>query len=325
MKVLLKTAVALVVVVACLLLPANCPHAQEAPPSPAPSQSMKLTMIVTDAANHSVEDVRQEEIQLVEEKLLRAISLFSRDSRPVDYALVLDTSGSFKSLLPAVIQAAKALINSNRTEDETFVESFVNSAHIDINQEFTGDKTKLGAALDSLYIRGGQSAVIDAVYLAVKHAAEYRGGPAERRRAVALFTDGEDRASYYGADQLMKLLRENDVQVFIVGITEELDKQGGLIRKSPREAAERLLSRIAEESGGRVFFPRNAKELSEATAQIAHDLHFQYLLSFERQGKPGQKGFRKLRVKLTEAPGREKLTVITRPGYQSSTFSNKEH
>jgi Ca-activated chloride channel family protein len=313
MKVLLKTAVAFVGVVACLLLPANKPRAQEAQPSASFSQSVKLTMIVTDASNHSVVDLRQEEIQLVEEKLPQSISWFAKDTRPVDYALVLDTSGSFKTLLRSVAQTAKILTNSNQPEDETFVESFVNSEHIETTQEFTGDKTKLSAALDSLYVRGGQSAVIDAVYLAVKHTAEYKGGPAERRRAVVVFTDGEDRASFYGSDQLVKLLRENDVQLFIVGITTELDKERGLVRESPRAKAEGLLNRIAEESGGRVFFPRDTKETSEAIEQIAHDLHFQYLIGYQRQGKP-EKGFRKIKVKLTTR-GREKLTVITRPGY----------
>ena len=315
MKTQSKIAVSLVVVVGCLLLPANWPQAQEAQPSPAPSQSVKLTMIVTDDKGHSVDDLRQEEIQLVEEKQPQTISLFSRDVRPVDYALVVDASGSFRFLFPTVIQAAKILINSNQPEDQTFIESFVNSAHIETPQEFTADKSRLSAALDSLYVRGGQSAVIDGVYLAVKHTAEYKRGPAGRRRAVVLFTDGEDRASFHDEDQLVKLLRENDVQVFIVGITRELDKEGGLIRKSPRDAAEGLLKRIAEESGGRVFFTRDTKETSEAIEQIAHDLHFQYLLGFERPGKPGEKGFRELKVKLTNVPARKQLTVITRPGY----------
>jgi Ca-activated chloride channel family protein len=313
MKAPLKIAIPVVVVVACLLLPANRPQAQEAQPSPA--QSVKLTMIVTDDKGHSVDDLRQEEIQLVEEKQPQTISLFAKDARPVDYALVVDASGSFRFLFPTVIQAAKLLINSNQPEDQTFIESFVNTAHIETPQEFTADKSKLSAALDSLYVRGGQSAVIDGVYLAVKHTAEYKGGPAGRRRAVVLFTDGEDRASFHDEDQLVKLLRENDVQVFIVGIVNQLAKGGGLIRKSPRDAAEGLLKRIAEESGGRVFFARDTKETSEAIEQIAHDLHFQYLLGFERPGKPGEKGFRELKVKLTNVPGREKLTVITRPGY----------
>jgi Ca-activated chloride channel family protein len=315
MKVSSRIVPFIVLALARLLFQVNCSQAQEAQPSPATSQLVTLTAIITDRLNHSVDDVRQEEIQVVQDKMPQAISYFSRDLRTVHYGLVLDTSESFKSLLSHVVQAAKALINSNQPEDETFIERFVDSDKIETVQEFTADKSKLNAALDSLYIRGGQTAVVDAVYLAVKHTAEYSGGSTERRHAVVLFTDGEDRGSYYGSDKLVKLLRENDVQVFIVGIVNLLDKEAGLIRKSPREAAETLLKRIAEESGGRVFFPGNVNELSEALTHIAHDLHFQYLIRFERQRKPGEKGFRKLKVALAQTSGREKVTLIARPGY----------
>ena len=302
---------------ACLLLPLSIIGAQNAQPSPVrlPTQMVKLTMIVTDAKHHSVEDVRQDEIQLETDKLAQTIVSLSRDQRPVDYALVVDNSGSFKELLPAVVEAAKILVNGNQADDETFVERFVDSKKIETVQDFTADKTKLNAALGSFLIEQGQSAVIDAVYLAIRHTAEYKDGPAERRRALVLFTDGEDRASYYGSDPLTKLIREKDVQVFIVGIVTLLSKDAGLIRNSPREGAEALLDRIAEESGGRVFFPQNLTELSNAMAEIQHDLHSQYLLGFERQTKPGEKGFRKIKFKIASSPGHEKLTVVTRPGY----------
>jgi Ca-activated chloride channel family protein len=311
-----KSARLLAGIATCLLLCATPVQAQEVQASPTPSESVKLTMIVTDAEKHSVDDVRQEEIQLVEDKLPIPISLFVKDSRPVDYALVIDTSGSFKALLKSVVQSAKVLVESNRPGDETFVETFVNSEHIETVAEFTGDKTKLGKALDSLYIRSGQSAVIDAIYLAVEHTAKNKGGPAERRRAVVVFTDGEDRASVYKVDTVVKLFRENDVQVFVVGITMELPQEKGLINpENPRAKVEELLRTITEASGGRVFFPRDDKETAEAIEQIAHDLHSQYLVGYERPAKSGEKGFRKFKVKLTEAPGRKKFTVITRPGY----------
>jgi Ca-activated chloride channel family protein len=319
----MKVLALLLAIVTCALLRAESVQAQEAQASPADSQSVKLTMIVTDPAKHSVDDVRQEELQLFEDKRPIPISLFAKDSRPVDYALVFDTTLSFKKLLKSVVQAAKTLINSNHPEDETLVVSFVNTEQIETVEGFTRDKTQLGAAMDSLRAREGQSAVIDAVYFAVKHTAEEKGSPASRRRAVVVFTDGEERASFYNEDQLVKQLRENDVQVFIVGLTKELDKEGGLVRVSPRDKAERLLNKIAEESGGRVFSSWDDKETSEAVEQIAHDLHSQYLIGFEPQAKPEEKGFRKFKVKLTEASGRKKLTVITRPGYLLNALGQK--
>ena len=115
--------------------------------------------------------------------------------------------------------------------------------------------------------------------------------------------------------KLFKLVRENNIQVFVVGLVNLLDKAGGLIRASPRTRAKEFLGKLAKESGGRVFFPGDQKELLEATAQISHDLHLQYTLAFERQSKPGEKGFRKVRVKIIEQPARGSLTAITPPGF----------
>lgn len=316
MNVSIKNLFSLFAAAACLLLALKV-LAQEAQPLPAqlPTQLVKLTMIVTDGKHHSVDDVRREEIQLEEEKQAQTIGMFSKDSRPVDYALVIDTTGSFRALLPVVVEAAKTLVNGNQADDQTFVESFVSSERVEKIQEFTSDRAQLNSALNALFVRGGQSAVIDAVYVAIKHTVEYKDSPPERRRAVVLFTDGEDRASYYNSDQLVKLIRENDVQVFIVGIVKQLGSEGSMIRTSPREKAELLLNRIAEESGGRVFFPENLKEVSNAITEIQHDLHSQYLVGFARQTKAGETGFRKLKFKVASSPGREKMSVIARPGY----------
>src|SRR5437773_4413936 len=91
---------------ACLLLPLSIIGAQNVQPSPVrlPTQMVKLTMIVTDAKDHSVEDVR-DEIQLEGDKLAQTIVSLSRDQRLVDYALVVDNYGSFKELLPAVVES----------------------------------------------------------------------------------------------------------------------------------------------------------------------------------------------------------------------------
>ena len=87
------------------------------------------------------------------------------------------------------------------------------------------------------YTEGGQTAIIDAVYLTAEHVAEYKKGDDNdrRRRALIVITDGEDRNSFYNQEQLWAKLREEDVQIFVIGFVNELDKEGGLIRKSPRE------------------------------------------------------------------------------------------
>jgi Ca-activated chloride channel family protein len=167
----------------------------------------------------------------------------------------------------------------------------------------------------SFYLQLGQSAVIDAVYLSVEATAAHEALSTQARRAVVLISDGEDRTSFYTVDALAKLLRAKHVQVFVIGIVAKLDKDGGFIRLSPREAAEKLLRRIAEESGGRAFFPNNLTELVAATNEIAHDLHTQFGITYQRSDTVHRKGFQKVQVKIMDTSEHKKLTAITCPGY----------
>src|SRR3712207_7949647 len=67
-------------------------------------------------------------------------------------------------------------------------------------------------------------------------------------------------------------LFRSDVQIFVIGFVKELDKEGGLIRKSPREKAVNLLERLAKETGGRLFIPEDRKStrLNSSHANISY-------------------------------------------------------
>jgi Ca-activated chloride channel family protein len=278
-------------------------------------RSIKLNVIVTDKSNHSLSDLNKEDLQLLENDVPQTLTLFEKDTRPVRYVVAIDTSGSFKGLLVPVLEATKILINNNRDLDETMLIRFVSSDKIETVEKFTSDKGKLVGSLRTLYIEGGQSAVVDALHLSVQAAAEYKAGDNSARRAVVLFSDGEDRASYYTTDTLVKLLRASDVQVFVVGIVTQLDGNRRLARPSPKDAAEKLLRRVAAETGGRVFFPEDLRELAEALAEIIKDMQAQFLVGYEPTNQEPKKDFRKIKVNVVEAPGKEKRVAITRSGY----------
>jgi Ca-activated chloride channel family protein len=278
------------------------------------SQAVRLSLIVTDRSNHSVDELQKEDVHVVDEGVPQTVSALARDERPTYYALVLDNSGSFRDVLQRAVEAAKLIVESNRLEDETFVERFINSKKIETVQEFTSEKKLLTGGLDTLYVEGGQSAVIDALYLAIDHTAKYRSDDKSHRRVVIVFTDCEERASYYSSKQLIKLIRDSKVQVFVVGITYLLDRNSGLLA-SPQEKAEIMARKIAEESGDRFFFPENAKQLLETTRQIIHDLHTQFTISYDRQGKPSDKTFREVKVAIT---GSGQLKAIVARGYSIS-------
>src|SRR5436190_10258656 len=203
------------------------------------TQLVNLHVRVIDRNNKPIDNVRQAEFRVYEDGVLQPIEAFGREEVPISYGLAVDTSLSLRNQLQSVMDAAKTIINSNKKGDETFIERFISSDKINIERAFTSNRDELIDAVENLYLEGGQTAVVDGVYLAAEHVAEYRKGDDSdrRRRALIVITDGEDRNSYYKEPQLFERLREEDVQIYVIGFVNELDKEGGFVKKSPRDKA----------------------------------------------------------------------------------------
>ena len=287
------------------------------PPAPKPSgPTVDLSLIVTDKDGRSL-SVSKDEIRIIEDKVEQTVLNVERDTRPIDYGLVIDCSASLKRLIASSVEAAKMIVENRRGTDEIFIESFVSSDKIDTIHEFSTDSNALLESLKLIHIEGGQSAVIDALYLAAKHVAEHNKTVENRRKALVIISDGEDRNSYHKFDDLLTFLREKGIQVFAIGLVIDLDKEGGFIRLSPRVKAEKLLNKITEETGGRVFYPKSHPELMKATADIITDLRSQFRVTYQ-SSHSGKKGFRKVDMKLTSQSG-EKRTLIVPKGYYAGS------
>lgn len=279
------------------------------------AELVTLHVRVIDRNNHPINNIAKDEFKVYEDGVPQSVFSFTQEEVPVIYGLAVDTSGSLRTQLNQVIDAAKTIINSNKRGDETFLERFIDSAKIETLQEFTPNKDLLLEAVDNLYVEGGQTAVIDGVYLAAEHVAEYKKGNADdrRRRALIVVTDGEDRASYYNEIQLLQRLREEDVQIYVIGFVNELDADKGFIRKSSRDKAVALLNKIASETGGRAFFPQSLSELPQVANEIVHDLRTQYVVSYDPTNKSHDGTFRAIKVVVADAPGQKRI-ALTRSG-----------
>ena len=280
------------------------------------TELVTLNVRVIDRNNRPIGDVRQSEFHVLEDGVPQPIEYFTREEVPISYGLAVDTSGSMRSQLQSVIDAGKTIINTNRKGDEAFLVRFISSDKIETVQDFTSNQEYLIDGLDSFYVEGGQTAVIDAVYLTADHVAEYKKGDDNdrRRRALIVITDGEDRSSFYSPEKLFARLREADVQIYVIGFVNELDKEGGLIRKSPRDKAVNLLNKIASETGGRAFFPQSLSELPQIANEIVRDLRTQYVVAYNPSNKARDGSFRSIKVAVDESSSRDKRIALTRNG-----------
>lgn len=279
------------------------------------TELVNLNVRVVDRFNRPIAQLAQSDFKVYEDGVPQPIAFFSTSEVPTNYTLVIDNSGSLREQLEKVIDASKIIINTNRPDDETSIIRFVSSDKIMLEQDFTSHKEDLLDALDNLFIEGGQTAIIDAVYLAADRVNEYeKEFNDKKRRALIVVSDGEDRDSVYKEKQLFDLLRETNVQIYAIGFVQELEKEGGLISKSPQKKAKSFLTKLAEETGGKVYFPDNLGDLPGIAIDIAKELRTQYSIGYIPTNDRVDGSFRNIKVQVTQGPDNQKRIAVTRSG-----------
>lgn len=296
------------------------------PPSPSPTEeevitvdndNVILSVRVVDRNGRIVADVKPEEFKVFEDGVQQQIEDVSKADVPVNYGMVVDNSGSLRFQLEKIIEAGKILVAANKPEDASFVVRFVSSDKIEILQDFTKNKNDLNEALDNMFPDTGQTAIIDAVMLAAENAGKYEKNKRtedKSRRALILITDGEDRDSYYKEEDLFKMLREADVQIYPIGFVSELTKEGGLIKDSPQKKAIKFLERLARETGGKPYFPKTLDEMPDIARAINAELRTQYSIAYAPSNDKRDGTFRTIKVQITDDPKRGRRIPVTKNG-----------
>lgn len=175
---------------------------------------------------------------------------------PVSYGLVVDNSGSFRTLIDRVVSVVSEVIEHQQADDEAFLVTFVDTPKIVLRQEFTNRKSELHDAAQNMFIEGGQTALLDAVQSAASYLAENARGDGDRRRVLILVTDGEDRDSRTAIESVVKFLKEQKIRVHVIAMAE-----GKVFGK--------LLERLTKETGGTMVSPKKIAELETAAKTIS--------------------------------------------------------
>ena len=197
---------------------------------------------------------------------LSIVNLFAQDKNAsklknetvpvsVSYGLVVDNSGSYRTLLEGIIETVKNIVNDNKADDETFLVRFVDTDKIYLSQDFTSDKNQIRDAADEMYIEGGKTAILDAVYFSAKHLSAKANAEPNRRRALVLITDGEDRQSKLKLEEVLKFLKVEKIQVFSIGLSDE-------------KVHTKLLDKLAKETNGKTFTPKNRAEIQTVIKEL---------------------------------------------------------
>jgi Ca-activated chloride channel family protein len=267
-----------------------------------------LDVTVTDPTNQPVFDLKKEDFSVYEDKVKQEIADVLREEVPVSFGLVVDTSGSMRGRLQQVSDAALLLVKTMREKDEAFVASF--KAEPELVQDFTSDRRDLEDALNELYSSGGTS-LLDAIIATADYAQQKAK---QRRKALIVITDGLEKNSSVKEKEVLDALKEDEAQIYLVGFIDDDDNEKGLFGKSPAKKARELLTRLATDSGGRAFFPKEVSEMPAIAEQIAKDLRTQYVVYYYPSNSNKDGTFRSVKV-VVEPKGNRKLSVRSRQGY----------
>ena len=286
------------------------------------TEEISLNVRVVNDGNRPVNNLKESDFKVYEDNVLQPITFFTTAEIPIVNALVIDNSRSLRSQLGEVIVAGKIIVAANRPKDESTIVRFVSKDKIEVVQDFTSNKGSLDNALNNLYVEGGQTAIIDAIYQTAKKVEQYQSSTKKedvKLRSLILVSDGDDRDSSYNEQQLFELLREFHIQIYAIGFVNDLSNEPESGGKSRQQKARTFLTRLAEETGGKVYFPTAINELPTIAAEISGELRTQYLISYNPTNTGRGGTFRQIKVVVTEGENKEKRIAITRSGRNSPT------
>lgn len=271
---------------------------------------VKTNLLVINEQNGYIDDVKQEEIKLFEDGVEQKIIYFAKKEPTLNIALVMDNTGSMRLLLEEVIYVGKTIVDNLRETDEAFVVRFVSNEAVEVIEEWTSDKTKLNLALESMFVQGGLSAVLDAVYLSAQELLKKESKNKNKRYAIFLVSDAEDRGSYYKYNDVIKLFKGTDIQVFVLSYA-----QGAPLKKKKAQKLSQLLSL---DTGGTTYSlaeKYKVEELNEILKKMIIELRSNYVVGYTSTNPKRDGATRKLTVEIAQGAKGEKRRVITRESF----------
>jgi Ca-activated chloride channel family protein len=262
---------------------------------------------VTNVLGLPITDLNKEDFKVFEDGVEQPITNFAREDAPLSIGLVFDISGSMRNKIQKATEAAAAFFKTSNPQDEFFLVEFGDRPKLTV--PFTSDP-------DEVYDRiahikpFGRTSLLDAIHMAMGAMKQARNS----RKALVIVSDGGDNRSRHNAREIKTAILESDLQVYAMGI---FDPEDAPKHSTEEQNGPKLLTELADESGGREYPVTSLNDLPSISARIGNQLRNQYLLGYsplngERDGK-----YRIIQVRVSRRAEIPDLHVYYRHGYYS--------
>jgi len=269
---------------------------------------VSLNVTVTDAATHYITDLEEGDFLVFEDGIKQNVTFFSRRQSPIALSLLLDSSASMEEHLSVLQQAATNFVHKLKSNDIAQVIDF--DSRVEIRQGFTGNQAELDTAISQL-AAGGSTSLHNAIYIALKELRKVRAVNEEdvRRQALIVFSDGEDTSSLVSFDEVLDLAKRSETSIYTIAL------RGSDVQAKGFREAEFVMRTLAQETGGRSFFPAKIDDLNGVYTQIADELASQYTLGYTSANPRRDGAWRRVVIQVS----RPNVTPRTKKGYYAPT------
>jgi VWFA-related protein len=261
---------------------------------------VQVAATVTDGGGKLVKGLDREAFHVFENEREQEVTHFVGGESERELVVAVDMSGSMGPAMQTCREAVRRFLASLRPVDHVTLLAFNDTVFTVARRDATPQARERAAARLRSW---GSTAFYDAVLRGLDLLERHRG-----RRALVLFTDGEDMVSHATADDVQRRIEVSAAPVYVVAQGKGMREPG--LRK--------VLDRISGVSGGRVFYTDDAGELDGAFTEIGEDLASQYLLAYSPADAASDGSWRAIRVEVAGAgKGKGKHTVRARLGYRA--------
>jgi Ca-activated chloride channel family protein len=326
--------------------PGASPQAQTPPPAPppqsqAPQQGEKpatpqsqqriiqvvnlvdVLFTVLNRRNKLVPDLQKEDFQIFDEKFPQEIRYFSKQTDlPLRIGMLVDTSNSIRDRIKFEQDASINFLFSvlRRGRDEAFVMTFDDEPQV--VQAFTSDAGLLRDQIMQTRAGGG-TAIYDAIYEACQNQLSHPPRPPGDqpdvvRRVMILISDGDDNLSTRTRAEAIEMAQRTSVVIYTISTStqwiqlSQTDPDKLANRKTHLTEGDKILQELADDTGGRAFFPYHVDDLDQSFQDIGDELRNQYSIAYIPTNYILDGRYHRIRI---EVPDHKGYQVRARRGY----------
>jgi len=283
------------------------PLPRQPTPFKAGVELVSLNVTAVDGGQRYVTDLQAGDFDVFEDGAKQEVTFFNRSNLPIALALLLDTSASMESRLATAQEAAVGFARRLRPQDLAEVIDF--DSRVVILQGFTNKIPDLEQAIRRTSA-GGSTSMYNAIYIALKDLKKIVASNVDeiRRQAIVVLSDGEDTSSLLPFEEVLDLAKRSQTAIYCIGIR---SNDGTSVANKGFKEAEFVLRQLAQETGGRAFFPAQIADLTNVYGQIADELSSQYTLGYTSRNSRRDGSWRRVVVRVSR-PG---VSARTKLGY----------